>query len=197
MKTLKNALIALLAIAAIACNGDKKPNLPERIVEDVDPNTGIISLRDYTLGDTITVAGKPYRYTLRFEHVDSMPVLINPQGLEYHESRATITIQRADSTTLFSRTYTKTSFRDQVPADFLKSSTVVGVNYNYMKIDDHSAFYFILTVGDPDETSDNMAYPLELKVSPDGSTYTIKKAENLETEPLRPGLNVDPSEDAV
>ena len=195
MRNLKTAVIVLLAIAATACNGDKKPNLPERVVEDVDPNTGIISLRDYTLADTITVAGKRYNYSMRFEHVDSLPVLINSQGLEYHESRATVTIKR-DSTTLFNRTFYKSSFRDQVPADFLKSSTVVGVNYNYMKIDDRSAFYFIITVGDPDETSDNMAYPLELKVATDG-TYSIHKAENLETEPLNPGLNVDPSEDAV
>ena len=125
-----------------------------------------------------------------------MPVVINPQGLEYHESRASIEITREGST-VFSRTFYKTSFRDHVPADFLKSSTVVGINYNFMKREsDRSAFYFIITVGDPDETSDGMAYPLELKVATDGS-FSIKKAENLETEPLHPGLNIDPSEDAV
>lgn len=195
MKTLKTAVVALLALGAIACTDVKKPTTQERIVEEVDPQTGIISLREYTLGDTITINGKRYKYSLRFEPVDTMPVLMNSQGLEYHESRATITITR-DSTKVFSKTFYKINFRDHVPANFLKTSTVVGVNYNFMKIDDRSAFYFIVTVGDPDETSDNMAFPLELKVATDGS-YTIKKAENLETEPLRPGLNVDPSEDAV
>ena len=83
-----------------------------------------------------------------------------------------------------------------VPADFLKSSTLVGVNYNFTKRDeDRSALYFIVTVGDPDETSD-MVYPLELKVATDGS-FSIKKAENLETAPISTGLNIDPSEDAV
>ncbi|MBR6035901.1 MAG: DUF4738 domain-containing protein [Bacteroidaceae bacterium] len=195
MKNMKCAGIVLLTMLMMACNGEKQPPVQERIVEDVDPKTGIISLRDYTLADTISINGKRYNYSLRFEHVDSMPVLINTQGLEYHESRATVTITR-DSTKVFSKTFYKNNFRDYVPANFLKTSTVVGVNYNYMKIDDRSAFYFILTVGDPDETSDNMAYPLELKVATDGS-FSIKKAENLETEPLRPGLNVDPSEDAV
>ena len=195
MKTLKTAVVALLALGAIACTDVKKPTTQERIVEEVDPQTGIISLREYTLGDTITINGKRYKYSLRFEPVDTMPVLMNSQGLEYHESRATITITH-DSTKVFSKTFYKSNFRDHEPANFLKTSTVVGVNYNFMKIDDRSAFYFIVTVGDPDETSDNMAFPLELKVATDGS-YTIKKAENLETEPLRPGLNVDPSEDAV
>ena len=196
MKTLKTVVIALLALGAIACTNEKKPASPERIVEDVDPQTGIISLRDYTLNDTITINGKLYNYSCRFEHVDSMPVLINPQGLEYHESRACIDITR-EGTKVFSKTFYKSNFRDHVPANFLKTSTVVGINYNFMKREsDRSAFYFIITVGDPDETSDNMAYPLELKIATDGS-FSIKKAEDLETEPLHPGLNIDPSEDAV
>ena len=196
MKTLKTVVVALLALGSIACSNEKKPASPERIVEDVDPQTGIISLRDYTLSDTITINGKLYNYSCRFEHVDSMPVLINPQGLEYHESRASIDITR-EGTKVFSKTFYKSNFRDHVPANFLKTSTVVGINYNFMKREsDRSAFYFIITVGDPDETSDNMAYPLELKIATDGS-FSINKAEDLETEPLHPGLNIDPSEDAV
>ncbi len=196
MRTLKIASMALLTLMAIACTNEKKPPVTERIVEDVNPQTGIISLRDYTINDTISINGKLYKYTCTFEHVDTLPVLMNPQGLEYHESRVRIDIKQNDSN-VFSKTFYKNNFRDQVPADFLKTSTVVGVNYNFMKRDtDRSAFYFIITVGDPDETSDNMAYPLELKVATDGS-YSIKKAENLETEPLHPGMNIDPSEDAV
>ncbi len=196
MRTLKIASMALLTLMAIACTNEKKPPVTERIVEDVNPQTGIISLRDYTINDTISINGKLYKYTCTFEHVDTLPVLMNPQGLEYHESRVRIDIKQNDIN-VFSKTFYKNNFRDQVPADFLKTSTVVGVNYNFMKRDtDRSAFYFIITVGDPDETSDNMAYPLELKVATDGS-YSIKKAENLETEPLHPGMNIDPSEDAV
>ena len=196
MKTIKTAALALLALMAIACNSEKTPPSNERIVEDVNPQTGVISLRDYTLKDTITISGKLYKYTCTFEHVDTLPVFMNPQGLEYHESRVRIDIKR-EGESVFSKTFYKNNFRDNVPADFLKTSTLVGVNYNFMKREsDRSAFYFIITVGDPDETSDNMAYPLELKVATDGS-FSIKKAENLETEPLSPGLNIDPSEDAV
>ena len=196
MRILKMAALSLLTtLAMTSCKNEPKPPVEERIVEDVDPATGIISLRDYTLSDTITVGGKLYHYTYTLEHVDSMPVVINPQGLEYHESRVRIAIQNADKE-IFNKTFYKKNFHDQVPAEFLKTSTMVGVNYNFTKRDeDRSAFFFIVTVGDPDETSD-MVYPLELKVATDGS-YSLKKAENLETEPLSPGLNIDPSEDAV
>ena len=62
MKTLKTATI-LLAFVAMACTGEKQAPMSERIVEDVDPKTGIISLRKYTLSDTITVGGKLYNYS--------------------------------------------------------------------------------------------------------------------------------------
>ena len=195
MKTLKIAVAALLLTMAMSCKEEKGNPLPERVVEVTDPSTGVITLRDYTIADTIAINGKEYNYSCRFEPVDSMPILINPQGLEYKESRVSISITRDDKQ-VFNKTFYKKDFRDHVPGDFLKTSTVVGVNYNYTKRDiDRTAFYFIITIGDPDETSD-MSYPLELKVDPNG-TYIIRKAENLETEPLTQGLNIDPSEDAV
>ena len=186
----------MMALMAMACTSEKKPVTTVREIEDVDPTTGIISLRDYTIDDTITIGGKLYKYSCGLEHVDSMPTVINTQGLEYHESRVRISVSR-DNTTVFDKIFYKNNFKDRVPAEFLKSSTMVGVNYNFIKRDeDRTALYFIVTVGDPDETSDNMAYPLELKVAPDGS-FSIKKAENLETAPISTGLNIDPSEDAV
>jgi len=189
MKALSFALPLLCALA-FSCKGEQKPPVEPRVIEEIDEATGIINLRNYELSDTITIGGKLYTYTYSLEHVDTMPVLINPQGAEYHESRVKISI-KSDSTTIFDKTFYKNNFKQQIEKDFLKTSTMVGVNYNFTKRDeDRSAFYFIVTVGDPDETSD-MAWPMELKIATDGS-FSINKAENLETEPLRPGLNVDP-----
>ncbi|MBR1667260.1 MAG: DUF4738 domain-containing protein [Bacteroidaceae bacterium] len=196
MKTFTMTVAAFLIMMVTGCKEEKPAPPPAREVEVTDPATGIISLRNYSIDDTIYIDGKLYNYSCTFEPVESMPVLINPQGLEYHESRVSIDIKHEGSN-VFSKTFYKKDFADNVPSDFLKTSTVVGVNYNFIKREeDRSAFYFIITVGDPDETSDNMAYPLELKVATNG-TYTIRKAENLETEPLHPGLNIDPTEDAV
>lgn len=193
MKTFK-ILSLSLAICLAACGGNKPAQPEERVVEEVNPETGVISLRDYTFSDTITIGGKLYNYTYSLEHVDSMPVLINPIGLEYTESRVKISIAQGEKN-VFDKVFYKSNFQDIVPSDFLKTSTMVGVNYNFTKREeDHSAFYFIVTVGDPDETSD-MVCPIELKVAADGS-YSFKKAENLETESLTPGLNIDPSADA-
>lgn len=194
MKTPKILTISLLAIFLVSCKGNQPQQPEERVIEDINPETGVISLRDYTFSDTITIGGKLYDYIYSLEHVDSMPILINPQGLEYTESRVKISIKQGDRE-VFDKVFYKSNFHDIVPTEFLKTSTMVGVNYNFTKREeDRSAFYFIVTIGDPDETSD-MAYPLEMKVATDG-TYSIKKAEHLETESLNPGLNIDPSADA-
>lgn len=194
MKLLRIALLPFAAVLAMACGGNSQPQAEERVVEFVDSATGIITLRDYQLSDTIIIGGKKYEYTYSLQHIDSLGVVINPQGLEYKESCVRIAIKN-DGNTIFDKTYKKQDFGQYVPKDELSSYTMVGVNYNFTKRDeDRSAFYFIVTVGDPDETSD-MAYPLELKILPDGS-HSFSKAKNLETEPLNPGMNVDPSEDA-
>ncbi|MBQ0045913.1 MAG: DUF4738 domain-containing protein [Prevotellaceae bacterium] len=193
MKSLKLAVIPLFAAMVFACTHKEIATPTERVVEDVDSATGIISLRDYTMTDSITVGGKTYTYTLSLEHVDSMPIVINPQGLEYHESRVKISVNNGNSE-FFKKVFYKRNFSDFVPSHELETSTMVGVNYNYTKQNDNTALYFIVSVGDPDEASD-MVWPLELKVLPDG-TFSIHKAENLDTEPISTGLTVDPSDDA-
>lgn len=194
MKLSKIAFLPLAAALMMACHGAQQPQPEERVVEYVDSATGIVTLRDYRITDTITINGKLYSYDYSLQHVDSMGVVINPQGLEYRESRVHVAVRRGEET-IFDKTYYKNDFKAYVPDNELEMYTMVGVTYNDTKRGtDNSALYFIVTVGDPDETSD-MAYPLELKVAADGS-HTFSKARNLDTEPLRPGMNIDPSDDA-
>ena len=191
MKTIRNGFIALMALAAAySCANKEKAQQKEECMSDMcDSVTSVTSLRDYTLKDTMRVNGHIYHYTCSLEHVDSMPTLINAQGAEYKESRVCVSVKH-DSTNIFQRTYYKKDFKKMVPKELFNVATLVGVNYNYLKSNDHSALHFIITVGDPDETSD-LSFPLELTVSPDGSS-TIKKAENIETGPISSNLNVEP-----
>ncbi len=191
MKALRNGIMALAALAAAASCGDSKDKAQqeERTVAETDSATGITALRDYTLKDTVTIGGRVYRYTCSLQHVDTMPTLINSQGAEYKESRVVISVSR-DSSQVFNKTYYKKDFSSIIPDELAKVSTVVGVNYNYLKSNDHTALHFIVTVGDPDETSD-VSMPLEITVAPDGSS-SVSKAENVETAPLSDGYNKEP-----
>ena len=178
IKTSKLAILALSVMMIAACTDKKDSQREEHTTEVKDPETSILHLRDIDIKDSTTVEGRMYKYHCTMRTDDSLPIVINPQGLQYKECSVSVSVTRGEE-----QIFTKT---------FFKSSTLVGVNYNHIKADDHSALYFIITLGDPDETSD-MTCSFELKVASNGS-HTIKKAQNIETAPISTGLNVDPKE---
>ncbi|MEE0520383.1 MAG: DUF4738 domain-containing protein [Bacteroidaceae bacterium] len=191
MKTSKLAILALSAMMIAACTDKKDSQREEHTTEAKDPETSILHLRDIDIKDSTTVEGRMYKYHCAMRTDDSLPIVINPQGLQYKECSVSVSVTRGEEQ-IFTKTFAKRDFASYVTEDFLKSSTLVGVNYNHIKADDHSALYFIITLGDPDETSD-MTCSFELKVASNGS-HTIKKAQNIETAPISTGLNVDPKE---
>lgn len=193
MKLFKILSLSLLAAAIVACNDKKEPEVTNVSDEEID-SVGIASLRDYNRSDTMKIDGRTYKFTYSREHIDTMRTVINAQGLEYYESRVSVKVTTGNEL-VFNKTFYKRDFRDYVPKDELSLSTMVGVNFNYVKRqEDRSALYFIISVGDPDEASD-MVWPFELKIATNG-TYTITKANDLDTGPINPGMNVDPDEDA-
>lgn len=194
MKTLKILSFSFLAFSVFACGGKEESQQSTGEGEVQNEETSINSLDDKVFSDTVTIGGKLYKYTCTLEHIDSL-IVINPQGEEYVENRVKINVQQGE-TTIFDKVIDKSFYKDIVPSNLLRAYTMVGVSFNFTKLEeDRSALYFIVTAGDPDETA-NMDYPLELKVATDG-TYSLKEAENLETMSLNPGLNIDPSADAT
>ena len=122
---------------------------------------------------------------------ESWYLVRNTQGDEYRDGQVTLLVRQGERT-VFSRTFRKEDFSQLVPSKFMDTSALVGFSYNYTKLDDHSALYFIATVGDPDETAD-IAYPVQVRITPAG-TMTMEKATNLDTEPINP-MTIDPSDD--
>ncbi|MBQ9640314.1 MAG: DUF4738 domain-containing protein [Bacteroidaceae bacterium] len=191
--TRTHAIVIGLATALImGCKGTPKQPTPQREVETVDSVTGIINLRELHITDSVQVNGQTFAYHYDFTHNDSMPVVRNPQGDDYHDNQVTLSIVQGNRTVL-QRTFTKHDFKALVPSEFMNSSALVGFTYDYTKQDDHTALYFIATVGDPDETAD-MSYPIQLKITPAG-TVSFDKATDLDTEPIHPGLTIDPSDE--
>ena len=63
------AILALSAMMMVACAEKKEVPSPEREVEVEDPVTGIMSLRDINIEDTVTVEGRVYRYACTMHSV--------------------------------------------------------------------------------------------------------------------------------
>ena len=194
MKTYKTLTIIAIAILTVSCGKNAKQNndtKPERVVETVNKETGIISLTDYSHEDTLSIRGTKYTYKFSFQAVDSLEHIKNTQGLEYLDNVVNLTILKGEEV-VTKRTFYKSSFKSYVPSELWQNSGLVGFSFNFVR-QERDAFYFIATIGDPDETAD-ISYPLEIRITTDGG-MTINKAQNLDTEPLRDGLNIDPSAD--
>ena len=191
MKKTHIFILAAFAAMLTACNNKQKAPVPERVVETEDAVTGIISLRELHRTDSLSVAGQTYTYQYDFVATDSLPVVRNPQGDDYRDNKVTLVVSQG-TRTILQRTFTKHDFQELIPEEFMQTSALVGFTYNYTKLDDHSALYFIATVGDPDETAD-MAFPIQLKITPQGS-ISMEKATGLDTEPINPGMTIDPDD---
>lgn len=196
MNYFRITVCTIVAVAIISCKETPTADKEEKPVTtaDTDSVTGITTMRGYETTDTVRVNGTLYKYTFKFAPDDSLPVITNSVGQMYHDNAVTLVIKK-DSMTIYNHRFTKKSFEGIVPQKFLTISALVGFNYNITKIDRHNKFYFIATVGDPDETAE-MSFPMEITITTDGK-MNIFKAENIETEPIIPGMTVDPEEDGA
>ncbi len=187
-------LLSLLILLLASCHGQTSTDTHADTVwvQPTETDT-VLSLHPISHTDTITIRGSLLTYTYHFGPTDSLPIVVNADGVRYRDNTATLTVSRG-TTLLFRQTYTKQTFRHFIEPSDLRTSALVGFSYNLTKPDDHHTLHFIATVGDPDESA-GVNYPVEINITADGSS-TMNPAEDMETEPLIRGLNQDPSADA-
>lgn len=193
---MKHTIITLsfLALMVASCNTPSNQNNAETTEQHEEEAMGINALREFESTDTVKVGNTVYTYKYSFYNVDSLHTIKTYDGLEYKDNAVTLTIYKGDTETA-NRTFTKNSFLSYIPEDKHTNAGLVGFSYDYTMRDDHSAIFFIVTLGDPDETSD-LSYPLRLKMDANGNIISVEQVTNLETEPINEGLTVDPEIDA-
>lgn len=197
MKIYKILSVAAVVLMTISCGNSNNNDVQtdKRYLEIVDEETGICSLSSYSENDSLEIKGDSYKYTYYFHDVDSLPHIVYNTGTEYRDNEVQLTIMRNNSTSFTHKTFTKYSFKSYIPDEIFEQSGLIGFTYNVDRLirEEYDALYFIATIGNLDD-SEAIAYPLEIRIDTDGG-MTIKKYDLKETEPLRNGLNVDPSED--
>lgn len=197
MKTFQILSLAALSLLFTSCGNSNKTEekTDERYVEKIDEHTGVASLQSYQVKDSIKVNGKTYQYSFSFHPVDSLPHITYISGTEYQDNAVDILIQKNDGTNLLKRSFSKSSFKSYIPEKLYSTSGLIGFTYNIDRQlrKEFDAFYFIATIGNLDD-AEEIAFPLEIRIDTDGG-MAIQKYEELETEPLRGGLSVDPSTD--
>lgn len=151
----------------------------------------ITALNPISYRNSRTIANLKYTYEYKMESNDTIPIIINADGAKYYDNTVTLTVWRDDTIQVFHKVFLKKTFADFVSSKDIQKCGLVGFSYNPIKDKDSTALYFIATIGDPDESA-GVNFPIEISISTTG-TISMKKAEDIETEPLQVGLNEDPT----
>ncbi len=173
MNNINKILFALLAIGMMACNSKKEE--PKTTTHTVDapvvniPDT--IRMDTYRNGDKITVNNEEYDYSYVFASSDELPIVKTSANGKYYDNTLKLTIKKGD-VTVYSHTFTKASFKRFIPERLYPTIVLMGFNFNYNKQDLHDKFYFVASVGDPDDEEFNI--PIDVSIDRNGELYLDK-----------------------
>lgn len=185
--------LCICGLTHISCGG-RTDSTSEKDSTWVKPEQQdeVISYETVSRSGNVDLNYGSYHYTFTLAAVDSLPIVYGADGTRYHDNSVVLTVEHAGSIVLQKR-LTKQFFKQHVANVDDSSLALVGFSYNLMKTKKRDNLYFLATVGSPDESLD-INHTIEIVVDPSGG-ISMHMAEDLETEPLVPGLEEVPNPD--
>lgn len=120
----------------------------------------------------ISWVGSKYTVKVSIKCDTSLP-LATDGSTKYYDNRVNISILRADGSSFFNRTFTKSDFKPYVDDSYYDGGALIGIVFDKVA---GESLKFAVSVGNPDKTTDEFI-PLELTVSHVGGV-SIEKANN-------------------
>ena len=170
------ALVILVLMTLSACKGkgvasSEVSTLGEFETEDAKTG-GIQRMRVYDYSDTLTVGGHLYEYTIHREADESLPQVMDEEGVSYADNRYTLTLLR-DGQPCFNRQFTKANFASYLTPEFRAKGILDGMMCDRSV----SGICFAISVTLPQS---DMVEPLLLHIDPAGGIVIEKdtRSEN-------------------
>ncbi len=166
-------LLALLAAVMVACQSKKEETKTETYIvkEPVMTKPDTIRMHPYDNSGKVTVNNTEYNYTYRFAPATDMPIVTTSANSKYHDNTLALTIKKGDET-VYSHVFTKESFKRFIPEHLYPTIVLMGFNLNYNKEMKHDRFYFVASVGDPDDEEYHI--PIDVTIDRNGELYLSK-----------------------
>ncbi len=163
--------------------GKKNKNITEDIWIAPEPVDTIASLNKTEICDTIKIDGTNLMFKIICESDDSLPIVTSYSGQRYKDNSVNL-IVRNDSVQILKKHFTKNSFSEYISENKLNKLSLVDFYPDHSKIDTGSKLYFLVKIGDPDDTDENFIF-IEIQVDKSGETHIEKvNWEDMLTEPL-------------
>lgn len=168
----------LLAVLAVASCKEKKQSdiiiAHKPIIMRKQHQT--LKIGDETKKQTVNWLGASYSVTVTTKADPSLPTASDGVN-KYYDNRITVTIDRADGTQFYNRTFSKADFKPYVDDSYYKDGALLAIVFD--KVDGNN-IKFAASVGSPDKSSDEFV-PLELVINNLGAT-TVQKSAGVEEE---------------
>lgn len=194
MKKTTIVCACVFALVLSSCNPKPKAEQPAQKKEVKVGNLleEVTALRERHVKDSTMIGNTTFVYEYHFTNCDTLPKVRNTEGYYYYDNQLRLKVTKGSST-IFERVFMKQDFAEFVPENMLEKSLLVGFTFNPLNTTDPSALHFFVTVGNPDETADE-DFTMDMRITPSGN-MTLEKATNIDTEPLSPGMTVNPGTD--
>ena len=166
MKFSRLLLSAFIAVTFVACN---EKNSGTNVIISTETETAdlpdTIAMNQYTNNGEAEVNGNKYNYTYEFSYSDSLPIVTNSSDCKYYDNQIKLSIAK-DGKNVYSATFTKSTFKRFIPEELYNTIVLMGFNFNYNKEDEHDKFYFVASVGDPDD--EEYYIPIDVSITANG-----------------------------
>lgn len=178
MKKLSVICVAALSALLLASCAEKKESTI--IISKKKPTAThqnkINKMGDYTQTRAVEWLGNKYTLETRLAADDSLP-LAKDGATRYYDNRITLRVMRADGTSFFKKSFTKSFFRSYVDDIYYKDGALLGIVF---VVAEGNHLVFAASVGNPDKSSDEYV-PLVLKIDNFGNV-TVTKDTQLDTD---------------
>ena len=157
----------------LACGG--KENTPEQMehqLNTIKEKLGQPRMQEYHEKGTVEWNGANYHYEIKRNSCDSLYVT-NENGDKFYDNTVAVSITR-NGDPFFSKQFTKRSFANYLPSDFMKNGVLEAVVFDKAE---PNGLYFAASVCYPQS---DMFVPLTLVIASNGS-ITISKDTTLDT----------------
>lgn len=164
--------LPLLFLGVVSCKDKPQSNIiiahRPMVVHQQKPQV----IGDAVRTSNISWVGSKYTVKVSIKCDTSLP-LATDGSTKYYDNRVNISILRADGSSFFNRTFTKSDFKPYADDSYYDGGALIGIVFDKVA---GESLKFAVSVGNPDKTTDEFI-PLELTVSHVGGV-SIEKANN-------------------
>ena len=130
MKRIQFLAVIMMALLVASCG--KKKQTEDIIVKPVETPApqGPVSMQPYNQVTDVKWLDRDYQVAINRVANDTLPTVTDENGQKFVDNTITVRVLRSDGSVFFSRSFTKTSFKEQLDDDYRHTGILEGIVFD-------------------------------------------------------------------